>query len=144
METPPNLETDPRFPSGPWVGFFLQKALPGKHMMDLHLNFQQGTMTGEGRDVVGHFIIRGKYGIDDGKCHWTKRYLGKHDVFYEGYNEGKGIWGKWEITPDQNLGRQLNGGFHIWPVAMGDPTGQHLTEQADVPAPAEELVTVGS
>ena len=73
-------------------------------------------MTGEGRDMIGEFLIRGKYNIDDGKCHWSKQYIEKHDVVYQGYNEGKGIWGVWEIPPT------WRGGFHIWPTAMGDPT----------------------
>src|SRR5437773_892568 len=104
------VETDPRFPSGPWTGYFLQKSHPGKHMMDLRLSFQQGNMTGEGRDWIGEFLIKGQYNLADGKCYWTKKYLGKHDVFYQGYNEGKGIWGAWEIP-----GSLLHGGFHIWP-----------------------------
>src|ERR1700722_20862042 len=124
-ESPPDLETDSRFPSGPWVGFFLQKELPGRHYMEMTLTFEQGTMTGEGRDRVGQFIIRGRYTLEDGKCWWTKRYLGKHDVFYQGYNEGKGIWGTWEIPPDiYPVG--FHGGFYIWPVGMGDPSGEHL------------------
>src|SRR5207248_8159181 len=89
----PHLETDPRFPSGPWVGFFLQKQIPGKHLMELRLNFVQGVMRGEGRDWVGEFVIHGRYDLADGRCYWTKRYRGKHDVFYSGFNEGKGIWG---------------------------------------------------
>ena len=87
------VEADPRFPSGPWHGFFLMAHWPGRHMMELHLSFHQGVMTGEGRDQIGPFLIRGKYDLDDGKCWWTKRYIGKHDVVYQGYNEGKGIWG---------------------------------------------------
>ena len=55
------VETDPRFPSGPWQGFFLMAHLPGRHRMELHLSFQQGVMTGEGRDMIGPFLIRGKY-----------------------------------------------------------------------------------
>ncbi len=138
MTTPPvDVETDPRFPSGPWTGFFLQREIPGKHMMDLRLTFQRGSMTGTGRDRVGKFTIKGKYSLADGKCYWTKRYVGKHDVFYQGFNEGKGIWGSWEITPQLlNLGMRLHGGFYIWPEGMGDPTTQHLREEADVPAPA--------
>src|SRR5689334_13756874 len=76
------LETDSRFPSGPWTGFFLQRLIPGRHLMELGLTFRQGTMTGEGRDWVGEFVIRGRYDLADGRCHWTKRYVGKHDVFY--------------------------------------------------------------
>ena len=94
-----SLETDPRFPSGPWQGFFLMAHLPGRHKMELHLSFQQGAMTGEGRDMIGPFLIRGKYNLHDGRCSWSKRYIGKHDVAYQGYNEGKGIWGLWEIPP---------------------------------------------
>lgn len=139
-----DLETDPRFPSGPWVGFFLQRQIPGKHLMELRLTFRQGTMTGSGRDWVGEFLIRGRYDLADGRCHWNKRYVGRHDVFYQGYNEGRGIWGQWEISADQNDGRRLHGGFHIWPEGMDDPTNQHLTEEADLPTPAEEAITVGT
>ena len=95
----PPVETDPNFPSGPWQGYFLMPHLPGRHRMELHLNFRQGVMTGEGRDMIGPFLIRGKYSLGDGKCTWTKRYIAKHDVAYQGYNEGKGIWGLWEIPP---------------------------------------------
>jgi hypothetical protein len=122
------LETDSRFPSGPWHGFFLMAHLPGRHKMELHLSFRQGVMTGEGRDMIGPFLIRGHYSLDDGKCRWTKRYIGKHDVAYQGYNDGKGIWGLWEIPPISR------GGFHIWPVAMGDPTSPKLAEAIDTPA----------
>lgn len=70
--------------------------------------------------MIGSFLIRGRYTIDDGKCRWTKSYIGKHDVTYHGYNEGKGIWGLWEILPN------WRGGFHIWPTTMGDPTQRTL------------------
>jgi hypothetical protein len=136
------LETDPRFPSGPWTGFFLQPLVPGRHSMELRLTFRQGELTGEGRDWVGEFVVRGRYNLVDGKCHWTKRYLGKHDVFYKGYGEGKGIWGTWEIPPAQNAGQHWHGGFHIWPEGMLDPTQQHLVEAADLPIHVEELEEV--
>jgi hypothetical protein len=126
------LETDPRFPSGKWTGFFLQRLIPGRHQMELILTFHQGTMTGEGRDWVGEFLIRGRYDTSDGRCHWTKRYVGKHDVFYEGFNEGKGIWGHWEITASSEYPRQ-HGGFHIWPEGMTDPTGHVLHAEAEAP-----------
>lgn len=132
-----DLETDPRFPSGRWTGFFLQKAIPGRHQMELRLTFRGGQMTGEGRDFVGEFRILGRYALPEGTCYWTKEYLGKHDVFYRGYNEGKGIWGIWEITKDR-----LRGGFHIWPEGMPDPSGHHLTEAADLPAGVEETLEV--
>lgn len=133
-------ETDPRFPSGPWIGFFLQKHLrAGRHAMELRLTFRNQVMTGEGRDLIGTFSIKGRYSTADGRCHWVKRYDGKHDVFYQGYNEGKGIWGIWEIATDG-----LRGGFHVWPEGMGDPTKPELTEEADLPVPyfEEEQITV--
>ena len=52
-EQPAGVETDPRFPSGPWTGFFLQRAIPGRHRMELRLTFHGGVMEGEGRDRVG-------------------------------------------------------------------------------------------
>jgi hypothetical protein len=127
-----NLETDPRFPSGPWTGYFLQPLIPGRHRMELALTFRQGQFSGEGRDWVGRFILRGKYTLEDGKCYWTKRYLGKHDVFYQGFNEGKGIWGVWEIPPSDGSGG-WRGGFHIWPEGMPDPSQPQLSEEADLP-----------
>lgn len=133
---PATRETDPRFPSGPWTGFFLQPQLPGRHLMELRLTFQSGVMTGEGRDWVGPFVVRGRYNLGDGTCYWTKRYTGKHDVFYKGYNEGKGIWGLWSIPP------LYRGGFHIWPEGMADPTQPVLHEEADLPAPEQEEIEV--
>ena len=61
----PTLETDPRFPSGPWTGYFLQHR--SKRMMELHITFLQGALTGEGRDYVGPFVLRGRYELTDGK-----------------------------------------------------------------------------
>lgn len=126
---PPALETDDRFPSGPWTGFFLMKRRPGRHWMELRLTFRNGRMQGEGRDAIGAFLIRGTYELDGGNCWWAKRYVGKHDVAYKGFNEGKGIWGVWEIPPSDT------GGFHIWPEGMADPTGGRLKEAIDAPAP---------
>ncbi len=134
-------ETDPRFPSGPWVGFFLQRfPLNGKFRMDLLLTFREGILRGEGRDFVGDFIFRGRYDVADGRCHWTKRYLGRHDVYYSGFNEGKGIWGRWEIPHGPEFVTPLHGGFHIWPKAVGDPTAPGLAESADVPVEQEVVV----
>jgi hypothetical protein len=146
-ESPPgiNQEQDSRFPSGPWKGFFVQPRIEGRSWMDLQLSFREGSICGDGRDWVGPFVIVGRYELQSGKCWWTKKYIGKHDVAYQGYNEGKGIWGVWEIPP------AWRGGFHIWPLAMGDPTIQHLAEALDEPleyidpvlAEEEVVVVVG-
>ena len=55
------------------------------------------------------------------ECHWTKTYLGSHEVFYRGFREGKGIWGTWEIGG----GLWGRGGFHIWPKAAGEGAATH-------------------
>ena len=133
----PTFETDPRFPSGPWTGFFLQPGTPERHWMELDLTFRDGVMAGAGRDRVGKFAVSGRYHLDDGKAHWDKTYLRAHSIAYAGYNEGKGIWGTWDYQSN------WRGGFLIWPVAMGDPTKQTLTvavdapREAEAPAPAE-------
>jgi hypothetical protein len=132
-----DLETDPRFPSGPWVGFFLQRQIPGRHLMELQLSFSQGVISGEGRDWVGEFIIRGRYDLADGKCYWTKRYMGKHDVFYHGFNEGKGIWGLWQMTLAGTTAT-IRDGFHIWPEGMGDASSPVLRAEEDLPVGVAE------
>lgn len=137
---PELLETDPRFPSGPWTGFFLQPVKRGRHLMELRLTFRGGDVTGDGRDWVGKFLVFGRYTVADGKCSWTKRYLGMHDVFYKGFNEGKGIWGTWEIPPSQDS-TGWHGGFHIWPEGMGDPSQPALGAEADLPVGVDERKT---
>lgn len=135
-----NYETDARFPSGSWKGFFLQSGRPGRNWMELRLTFDTGSMHGLGRDFVGPFRINGEYELETGKCSWSKHYLDKHDVAYQGYNEGKGIWGAWEIPA---AGSNERGGFYIWPIAMGDPTGStgYAAEDVPVPAPAPKMVS---
>jgi hypothetical protein len=142
MNTPPaDLETDPRFPSGPWTGFFLQPLLPGRHLMELRLTFRQGVLVGEGRDWVGAFVVQGRYDLADGRCNFTKSYVGKHNVNYNGFNEGKGIWGVWEM-PTEPPGN-WRGGFHIWPEGMPDPSRPQLSEHADLPASIEDEALAG-
>lgn len=100
--------SDELFPSGPWTGYY--NFQPGeRHCMELELTFANGAMSGAGRDDVGPFTVRGRYDPASRECHWTKSYVGAHDVFYRGFREGKGIWGTWEITVFDH------GGFHIWP-----------------------------
>jgi hypothetical protein len=137
LPEPTTLEHDPRFPSGAWLGFFLDARKPGRHMMDLRLLFQRRKVLGEGRDRVGKFRILGRYERKTGKCQWIKRYLGQHCVHYVGYNEGKGIWGTWEI-----VGPGFKGGFYIWPTPPA-PRYPDAVLRAEVPVCLEPiLVTV--
>ena len=128
---PYRVVTDTLFPSGPWTGFYNYR--PGdRHRMDLHLSFTNGNMTGDGNDDIGRFLIKGRYDAANRECHWTKTYVGRHDVFYRGFREGKGIWGTWEI---QQFSR---GGFHIWPRAAGEGEARSESE-----AQAEPVEAVG-
>ncbi len=118
------------FPSGPWVGFY--NYGPGdRHRMDLHLVFANGTMSGDGNDDVGRFLIRGQYDAANRECHWAKTYPGSHDVSYRGFREGKGIWGTWEVAL---LG---HGGFHIWP--KGAEEGKTKAAAAEASAPLDAV-----
>jgi hypothetical protein len=120
------------FPSGPWTGFYNYQ--PGdRHRMELGLTFANGLMSGDGVDDVGRFLIKGRYDTASRECHWTKTYVGAHDVYYRGFREGKGIWGTWEI-------RILDhGGFHIWPRGMGE--GETRAESAEAEAPVDAVGT---
>lgn len=123
---------EPLFPSGPWAGFY--NYYPGdRHRMELQLTFANGVMSGEGLDDVGRFLIRGRYDAASRECHWTKSYVGAHDVFYRGFREGKGIWGTWEITI------QYHGGFHIWPRGAGE--GEALAEAAAAAEPVDAIAS---
>ena len=133
---PADLETDPRFPSGPWTGFFLQRLVPGRHQMEIKITFRGGVLSGSGRDLVGTFSLQGRYELANGHCSFMKSYLGKHSVSYQGYNEGKGIWGTWTINLPGYMPQR--GGFHIWPEGMSDPSHPKLSEQADLPVALEE------
>lgn len=132
------VEQDERFPSGPWTGFFLQELLPpGKHWMELDLKFKTGSISGDGRDRVGAFHVSGKYDVADGRCFLCKTYVGRHDVLYSGFNEGKGIWGTWDLNDPP---WHFKGGFHIWPRGQGSGAGQAISESAEIPEPEAELV----
>lgn len=116
-------ETDPRFPSGPWVGFWIQRA-HGKQKMRLSFYFAGGKVTGSGADMIGRFSFDGAYDLKTGACVMTKQYLNAHRVRYEGVNEGDGmwLWGLWHIAPDR-------GGFHLWPQGEEDPTQRRAKEE---------------
>jgi len=100
--------------------------------MDLHLRFAAGSMSGEGNDDVGRFLVRGRYDAASHECYWTKSYLGSHDVFYRGFREGKGIWGTWEIKLVNH------GGFHIWPRQAGE--GEEQAESAETAEPIDDAI----
>lgn len=127
------MDDEPLFPSGPWTGFYNYTGPEDRHRMDLHLTFARGGIAGEGTDDIGPFRIRGKYDAPARECHWTKTYIGAHDVSYRGFRDTHGIWGTWEI------GRWSKGGFHIWPLAQGE--GSTAAKKAEAEPPAEAIGT---
>ena len=121
------------FPSGPWTGFYNYRAGGSRHRMELQLTFANGNMSGGGMDDIGRFLIKGRYDSSSRECYWSKTYVGAHDVFYRGFREGKGIWGKWEI------GIMSHGGFHIWPRQAGE--GEAAEEEAGAEEPVDAIAT---
>ena len=110
-------EMDDRFPSGEWTGFYVQPDSRQQHRMDLALEFAAGTISGIGDDPVGQFTIRGDYDTENGRCSWTKQYLGQHGVDYAGQARWGGIVGHWTIP---GMPAFWSGPFFIWPRAAGD------------------------
>lgn len=107
-----HTEQDDRFISGRWRGFWIQG--PVKSRTELVLVFRDGRVSGEGRDWVGDFLIRGDYDPETGRVGWLKQYVGAHAIRYDGAAEtGEGIWGVWRMLPDEK------GGFQIWPEREG-------------------------
>ena len=99
--------------------------------MDLVLIFADHTVSGDGSDDIGQFVLAGRFDDTNGECYWTKTYIGGHEVYYRGFREGKGIWGLWELPNE-------SGGFHIWP--LGQREGEQNYESAEEPAPVEAVV----
>jgi hypothetical protein len=97
--------------------------------MDLVLTFADHSVSGYGRDDIGQFVVTGRLDETNGECYWTKTYLGRHDVYYRGFREGKGIWGLWDLPNE-------SGGFHIWPLGQEEGDQDHRT--------AEEPAFVGA
>jgi hypothetical protein len=98
--------------------------------MDLALTFAKAMITGDGTDDLGAFIISGRYDAITKECHWTKTYVAAHDVFYQGFREGKFIWGTWELDVDR-------GGFKIWPAAYGTGDDEAETEKKEEVGPVD-------
>ena len=108
---------DRRFPSGEWTGFYLQPDSPQRYVMDCFLKFARGTISGEGDDPAGQFLIDGTYRTKSAECSWTKQYVGSHGVEYTGQARNRGIIGQWRIRGNP---ASWSGPFFIWPRSVGD------------------------
>ncbi len=130
-EAEPPRESDPRFPSGRWHGWFAQDG--HRTRMELDLVFSRGRLFGDGRDAVGDFVLSGGYDCTSGACELHKAYLGQHTVEYAGQAAARGIAGAWQLTgapPEPGI---TTGPFRIWPAASGVAEG--LVVEAEVAAP---------
>jgi hypothetical protein len=68
-------------------------------MHDVVLQFNEGIISGNGRDCVGRFSFRGTWD-SQGVVSMIKQYLDKHQVLYQGQYDGEGtIFGRWSIAP---------------------------------------------
>jgi hypothetical protein len=128
-----SVETDPRFPSGRWTGFWIQSGF-GRSYMSIELKFVNGAVSGRGFDCIGEFVMSGSYETASGACRITKSYISQHSVCYEGKNEDDGmwIWGLWNIPSVDR------GGFHIWPEKEQDPTRRRARTEQHIPQTVEE------
>ena len=106
----PLTERDPRFPSGPWAGFFQQG---GDRPTGQDMHFRGGRLTGAGADPCGRFTLSGSYDTATGTAVWTKRYAA-HDIRYRGFAEDDSLWGTWELASGRD-----RGGFRLWPAKRG-------------------------
>jgi hypothetical protein len=131
-EPTPALEPDPRFTSGPWLGYYQQWYHQARQR--LRLTFAAGAVTGTGRDPAGDFVVRGTYDARSGRCSLTKTYPGSHRVHYDGIADGDGIGGAWEIR--YAIGLTDRGRFRIWPDASAAADAQHARAEEPVGAGA--------
>ncbi|MDX2148086.1 MAG: hypothetical protein SFZ23_11245 [Planctomycetota bacterium] len=115
-------ESDPRFPSGPWVGFYQQGGVQSRQRM--RLRFSGGRIEGDGRDPVDGFAVAGTYNVETARCSLVKRYR-DYEVEYNG-SAGDGIGGVWRIMYHEMIAD--TGSFHIWPDLVAMDEG--LREQA--------------
>jgi hypothetical protein len=122
---------DDLFPSGPWTGFYNYSGPEDRHRMDLLLDFTGGRLTGDGTDNIGNFRVTGGYDVQRREAWWVKTYPGSHEVLYQGYRDGVGIWGTWAIPPF------ARGGFHIWPKKVGQEAGEALAVSLEMPIVVE-------
>jgi len=91
----------------------------------MSLKFDGTNMDGDGIDEIGPFVIHGVFGTR-GEVSWTKSYIGKHSVQYQGQYNGRGICGDWTIG-------SCTGGFMIWPYGLGDGVSDAVEEVVALP-----------
>lgn len=104
--------------SGEWVGYYVYTGKLPKCPMHLTLNFEGGLIRGAGIDNPGQFVIDGVYSANNAR--WSKRYVGKHSVSYDGQFKNEEIFGSWSLT-QMHEGKivSMQGQFRIWRLPDG-------------------------
>lgn len=120
-----NSENHQSFVSGEWNGFYLEDHNPNRGWMHLYLEFNEGTIKGEGTDYVGPWVLSGTYDKEKAECLWVKRYMGKHEVKYSGKLGENGITGGWSIAG------LISGPFHIWPKKLTHFNEMYMSEDLE-------------
>jgi hypothetical protein len=78
-------------------GWWEQGWFGRQPMLDLTLEFRGEEVSGNGRDMVGLFTLRGTLNAS-GEVALVKQYLGKHSVNYVGRYDGEGVLaGEWRL-----------------------------------------------
>ena len=130
LENPALDEQDPRFPSGPWFGFYRQGGTQSRQRFTLQ--FRGGKVYGEGKDPVAPFVVTGTYCTDTGVVNLTKSY-DTYRVFYRGVAQpDDGIPGLWTIPYFGGVITDT-GEFHIWPDELAMEEGKRLAQEEPVP-----------
>lgn len=131
-----------RLRSGPWSGFYLYASSDVRNRMNLRLEFESGTVQGDGVDGIGEFRVSGRCEAESGKIWLAKTYIGcdccagVHVVEHEGNADENGIWGTWSF---EQHGKR--GGFRIWPDAASDETPVSEETSGHAPRESGALVT---
>ena len=112
-------------PTGQWNGFYIESRREQRGWMHQYLEFNDGTLKGEGTDYVGPWTLQGEYDLSKLKTVWIKSYVGKHDVTYRGTISKTGIIGVWDIRESET------GSFHIWPQHMTEFDSLYLQEDLE-------------
>jgi hypothetical protein len=97
-------------PSGPWTGFFNDRAGGERHRVNLVVTFVGEIVSGQGEDRGGVFGLAGRYDLKSEEILCTKTYYGGAILQCRAFFEGEGIWGTWSGAGGET------GGFQLWPA----------------------------
>jgi hypothetical protein len=113
-----------QYPSGTWRGFWFQDLHGRQEMQAFELHFDNGTVTGQGVDIVGPFEFSGTCDESTGQVLLVKQYLGKHSVRYTGTPDGEGcILGQWAVETRLSGLVQRDHGTFLMKPELERPTG---------------------